>query len=298
MLACNCKEIPIYNIIDFGETVKSTSFDFARLQNRMNTLPYPHRHDFFHVIWVTEGTGTHTIDSVSYSVTPNTMFFMKPGQIHNFDLSDDATGYTLNFSQEFFQLNMRSEKGIDNIPFFRLDNPVQALHLTENIACSLQSVMDCIEEEYQSELHGYHNIICSYLHILFTLTTRVASQKGHCKDHVSPHTHLARRFRKLLEEGPITLTSSSRYAQILCVTERRLSEATKAAEGLTATEVIHHRLGLEAKRLLAHSELNIATVAVRLGFEDPAYFSRFFKKRFDLSPSEFRKRSAGLKNQA
>jgi len=166
------------------------------------------------------------------------MFFMKPGQIHTFELSDDATGYTLNFSQEFFLLNMRSTVVIDNNPFFRLDDPVQALNLTENVAYSLQFIMDRIEAEYQSELNGYHNIICSYLHILFTLTARAANQREHCKDHISPHILLARRFRKLLEEEPVSLTSSSRYAHTLCVSERRLSEATKAAEGLTATEVI------------------------------------------------------------
>tara|TARA_R110001599_G_scaffold328057_1_gene541251 strand:- start:33 stop:713 length:681 start_codon:yes stop_codon:yes gene_type:complete len=216
------------------------------------------------------------------------MFFMKPGEIHDFDLSDDTTGYTLNFSREFLLLNMHNDIVIDNIPFFRIDDPVKALRLTDNVAYDLHSIMGCIEKEYQSELNGYHNIICSYLHILFTLTARLANNVEHSKVHASPHILLARRFRKLLEEEPITLTNSGRYAQRLCVTERRLSEATKVAEGLTATEVIHHRVALEAKRLLAHSELNIATVAMRLSFEDPAYFSRFFKKRFGLSPSEFR----------
>ncbi|MNG41764.1 Arabinose operon regulatory protein [compost metagenome] len=49
-------------------------------------------------------------------------------------------------------------------------------------------------------------------------------------------------------------------------------------------------MALEAKRLLAHSEFNIATVATHLGFDDPAYFSRFFRKKVGVPPSEFKRR--------
>lgn len=290
MLSCNCNEIPIFNIGDFGETVKSVDFDFARLENRMNTLPYPHRHDFFHIVWVTHGTGTHTIDSEIYMVKPDTIFFMRPGQIHNFDLSDDTAGYTINFSSEFFLLNMSSEIVIDSIPFFRPHDPIESLSLTSTIAQSLQLIINSIEKEYRNELWCYHDIIRSYLHILFNLAARLLNKKDSSKNYISSHILLDRRFRKLLEEGPIYLTNPSNYAQALGVTERRLTEATKTAQGMTATETIHDRLALEAKRLLAHSELNIATVATHLGFEDPAYFSRFFKKRCGLTPSEFKKK--------
>jgi AraC family transcriptional regulator, transcriptional activator of pobA len=292
MLSCNCNEIPIFNIRDFGETVKSVDFDFARLENRMNNLPYPHRHDFFHIVWVTHGTGTHTIDSEIYMVKPDTMFFMRPGQIHDFDLSDDATGYTINFSSEFFLLNMSSEIVVDSIPFFRPHNPIGSLSLTSTIAQSLQLIISSIEKEYRQELFCYHDIIRSYLHILFNLAARSLNKNGG-KNYISSHILLDRRFRKLLEEGPIYLTNPSNYARALGVTERRLTQATKTAQGMTATEAIHNRLALEAKRLLAHSELNIATVAMRLGFEDPAYFSRFFKKRCRVTPSEFKKKLQG-----
>ncbi|TBU78869.1 AraC family transcriptional regulator [Pseudomonas daroniae] len=288
MYACNCCSIPTYKIRDFGDSVKSATFDFARMQHRMNILPYPHRHDFFHVIWVTQGSGTHVIDSVRYCVKPNTLFFMMPGQIHDFELSDDTAGYNLNFSAEYFLLNMRNDVAISDIPFFRMADPIQALYLTDEVAIQLQRVIDRIEEEYRGERTGYHDIIRSYLHIFFLHAARLISVTD-IQDHASPNIVLARRFRKLLEKEPITLVSAGRFASMLHITERRLSEATKVAEGLTATEVIQHRLALEAKRLLAHSEFNIATVATRLGFDDPAYFSRFFRKKVGLSPSEFKR---------
>ncbi|MDX1726120.1 MAG: helix-turn-helix domain-containing protein [Pseudomonas sp.] len=289
MHACNCCSIPTYKIRDFGDSVKSVTFDFAAMQHRMNILPYPHRHDFFHVIWITQGSGTHLIDSVRYSVKPNTLFFMMPGQIHDFELSEDTSGYNFNFSSEFFLLNMRSDATISDIPFFRPADPIQALYLTDELAAQLQFVTDRIAEEYQAERTGYHDVIRSYLHIFFLQAARLVSVAD-IPEHASPNIVLARRFRKLLEKEPITLVSAGRFASMLHVTERRLSEATKMAEGLTATEVIQHRLALEAKRLLAHSEFNIATVATHLGFDDPAYFSRFFRKKVGVPPSEFKRR--------
>ena len=129
MLSPVCCQLPVFRIQNFGESVKSVHFDFARLQNRMSMLPYPHRHDFYHVVWVTRGSGLHIIDSERYEVKPNSLFFMSPGQVHDFQLSDDSEGYTINFSAEFFALQLKNKNSLNEIPVYDIEQPISAVYL-------------------------------------------------------------------------------------------------------------------------------------------------------------------------
>ena len=90
------------------------------------------------------------------------------------------------------------------------------------------------------------------------------------------------------------MTEPAEYANLLHVTERSLNEATRRALGTTANKLIRDRVMLEAKRLLLHSQVPIAQIADQLAFEDPAYFSRCFKKHTGRSPVDYRQALANL----
>jgi len=105
---------------------------------------------------------------------------------------------------------------------------------------------------------------------------------------------LARRFKGLLEEHFRTLMDVAEYARLLRVSERALNDATRRALGTTANKLIRDRVMLEAKRMLLHSQVPVAQIADRLAFEDPAYFSRCFKKHTGRSPVDYRQALANL----
>jgi AraC family transcriptional activator of pobA len=67
-------------------------------------VDFPQRHDFYHLIYVKHGSGTHDIDFKRFIVEPNQMFFMNDGQIHVWDLSEDTIGYTLFSKKSFLKL--------------------------------------------------------------------------------------------------------------------------------------------------------------------------------------------------
>jgi len=218
---------------------------------------------------------------------------MAPGQIHDFVLSDDATGFTINFSPEFFALKLHSRQGLTDIPIYNFEKLTNALYIDEERAHGLHVVLDAIIEEYLTEQGGYEEIICSYLRIFLLKVSRFASSDSVVNS--SSRTQLlSRRFKSALEKNFSAINQTADYASLLKVTERALNEATRQAFGYTAAQLIRERVILEAKRLLLHSEISVAEIADRLGFEDPAYFSRCFKKHTSRSPIDFRQSLAVL----
>jgi len=97
-----------------------------------------------------------------------------------------------------------------------------------------------------------------------------------------------REFRLALEENFRTTQSVSDYAKLLKVSSDRLGKAVQERSGRPAGEIIRQRLLLEAERLLAHTEMAVSEIAYALNFQDPAYFSRFFRRLAGHSPGEFR----------
>lgn len=270
--------------------MNSADFDLLRLERRTSLLPYPHRHDYYQVVWIVSGTGSHVIDSVVYPVKENSIFFMSPRQIHDFQLSDDTTGFTLNFSAEFFFFGQKDRSPMSDLVFFRSEHPLQTLYLRDDQSAVMRTIIESMEEEYRGKSARYLEIIRAYLYIFLLKASRFANVPE-----VTGTAHrsffLTQKFRMLLETEPLVIGPLRRYAEKLHVTERHLSDATRIATGLSASELIHQRVVLEAKRMLAHSELHVTSVAVRLGFEDPSYFSRFFKKYVGLSPRDFKRQA-------
>lgn len=284
-----CCELPVFRIevYSYGSVVKSEHFHFAPLQDMKSTLPYPHRHDFFHIVWVERGTGVHIIDEVSYEVRPGTLFLMAPGQIHDFRLSEDAEGYTVSFSSEFFALQLQDKNMLRQIPIFDSENAVNALYTQEVDRDELRGPFEMIREEYENEAFRAQDMIRSYLFILLVKASRLAVP-ARCQDGHHRAQLLFRRLQHALEEHFATMQEPAEYARLLNTTERALNDAARRSAGMTTAQLIRDRVILEAKRLLAHSGSQVAQVGAQLGFDDPAYFSRCFKKHTGRTPLEFR----------
>jgi AraC family transcriptional activator of pobA len=295
MHSLSCCQLPIIKIenYEYGSRISSTDFHFAPLENMKSTLPYPHRHDFYHIVWVINGAGHHIIDSVNYEVKPNTLFFMGPGQIHDFVLSDDAVGFAISFSAEFFAFKVQDRNSLTEIPIYDFENVNNALYMDEHQAQVLYPILEAISEEYVAEHRGYEDVIWSYLRIFLMKASRM-TEPGSSPPVSSRSLLLARRFKSMLEKNFTLLNEANEYARLLKVTERALNEATSQALGHTASRLIRERVMLEAKRMLIHSEISVADIANRLGFDDPAYFSRCFRKHTGRSPIDFRQSLTNL----
>ena len=108
--------IPVYSLDKFkSKNDKSNLFQVELFDaNRHFKVSYPHRHDFYEILYLSQGSGVHIIDSNRYAIKPPCVFFLSPGQAHKLELSHDIEGYIFIFTAEFYLLNQKNK----NIPKF------------------------------------------------------------------------------------------------------------------------------------------------------------------------------------
>lgn len=241
----------------------------------MPVIDEAHKHDFFMLLIIGKGGGTHTIDFRDYKVAPRTVYFLAPGQAHQWDLSANTTGYQVMFSGSFML-----QKG-PMWPFFTPSaNPL--LKLTPEQYAQLTTELQLMTGETAA------NITQHRLQIILLLLQRWYAV-AYPSETAAAGNRLINRFLQLLEKQYAQHSEVSYYAARLHVTPSYLNTVCRKESGITAGEYIRERLLLEAKRLLILTDMDVKEIAFSLGFNDTSYFSRFFRKYTTQTPVDFRR---------
>ena len=243
-------------------------------------VPFPHRHDFFHFIALEKGAGWHEIDFQRFPVNPPQLFLVKPGAIHTWDLSASTRGYVLEFTES--SIGNREEVAQLLEALGRITSVLEG-----KAATALLPLLALMKEEYCTGAPGFR---LSLEHLLVSLLIQLARQVPQAAASVSATSEsLVARFRALVEQNFKTRHSVEFYAMRLGVSAKALSTRIARSLGKSAGAVIQERCLVEAKRLLAYSSLPVSDIAYRLGYDDPNYFSRFYRGKTGLAPGAFRK---------
>lgn len=254
-------------------------------------IPVPHRHDFFEIIWVRSGSGRVRSDLRSWPVQPRTLFFTSPGQVHAWEPAGEVRGEIASFSEEFFGVNTDHPGLLTKMPFLYSGPVAPILHLDPAEGRRIDELFRHLHSEAADPAPGRDDLVRAYLTIILTLARQAFDRRAPAAAPAVPADLLARRFRLALEENFPRLLEVGDYADLLRVSRTHLNEHLQRETGRTASEIIHERIVLEAKRLLAHTPLTASQIAYRLGFQDPSYFGRFFRRTTGQTPGEFRDRA-------
>jgi len=259
--------------------------DGTEFQRRKLDFLVPHRKDYYMFVLVQNGSSRHWIDTTPYTLKPNTFYISSPWQVQVKEQTEPLTGIVLSFSEEF--LSMDESKTLQQLPVIK--NPFNA-HEFSLQPCDYSFIEDMLKKmwlEYQAKNEWRYTMLLSYLRILSIYTSRLyteqLSQNARTKERA-----LLQRFRQLINERYSELRQVADYAELLSITAGYLNEVIKQQSGKTAIEHIHERIVLEAKRQLLHTESSAKEIAYNLGFEDAAYFNRFFKRLTEQTPATFR----------
>jgi AraC family transcriptional activator of pobA len=280
--------IPIYR---FDED--AFSLDLKRMEDiydaNKGAPDHPHRHAYYTVIWVRKGTGIHRIDFQEYELTPETVFFVSPGQVHQLQATTRPEGWVITFSKAFLHHHHISEDFIREINLFNRFDERPPLQLVDDTISEVEILLEGMHRMLLSNHPQKIAGISAYLK-LFLIQCESACTLGRTNLHPTlAGQAILRSFKNLVEDKHHQWHKVSEYADALHITSRYLNQIVGNLLGQTAKEVIQEKITLNARRELAYSDKSIKEIAYELGFEDPLYFSSFFKKCTGQSPSAFRK---------
>ena len=231
-----------------------------------------------------------------YDFTNGALIFLAPRQVLQWDSSVvfEQKGFSINFHEDFLKGTELAQQ-IKKYGFFSY-SVNEALHLSPKEERLIESILENIEIEYQNNQDEFSkDIIISQFSTLLKYAKRFYERQFLNRKELS--NDLLEQFNRQLEEyfesGLLQekgIPSIEQIADEMSVSQRYLSDTLKNETGKTTTEHLQLYLIGEAKNILLKPNKSISEVAYELGFEYPQYFSRLFKKKEGISPSEFREK--------
>jgi AraC family transcriptional activator of pobA len=244
-----------------------------------------HRHDFYFILVVSKGNGFHVIDFIEHPITNNSVFMMRPGQVHQLQLKAGSEGYLLEFSKEFQLLSSTS-----GYVLLRKAAGRNFCKLDEISMGALCSMLQTMLEEYRTKQVGFETVVKANLEIFLIQFLRYRQKGQH--DSVKTGQYQQEKlqeFLDLLETNINTKKQVAAYADMVNLSPFQLNSITKSLLGKTVAELIEDQILLEAKRYLLATSNQVNQIAFHLGYEDVSYFIRLFKKLTGYTPEAFRK---------
>lgn len=243
-----------------------------------------HRIDFHVVMLFDRGPVRHMIDFAEYEANAGDVVWIRPGQVHRFSGTGDYRGTVLTMQPGFLPRATVEATGL-----YRYDLP-PLLHPDEAQSTALRAALAQLQVEYEDTATlplSLHTAVLRHSLTAFLLRlAHLAASSAEAKRQQGDTTFTL--FRDAVEKGFTTNHSVSAYADQLGYSRRTLVRAVRAATGLTPKGFIDKRVVLEAKRLLAHTDMAIGRVGVAVGFPDAANFSKFFHQHTEVTPAVFR----------
>lgn len=282
------KKIPIRQLNPARQALPSSErFKIRKLEDILqgnDLMQELHRHDFFFILALQKGKGNHAIDFTPYKIQDKSVFFLRPGQVHQLELKAGAAGYLMEFNTEFYYPSEKTSS-----QRLRKAGSKNYCQLELNRFNRVHAVLNSMFDEYTAREEGYQDAIKASLDIFFIELVRQSPHPKNTATTAGSYTQERfEEFLELLNRNIITQKQVSQYADLMSLSLYQLNEITRSSIGKTASALINEHIILEAKRYLLATPNQVKDIADLLGYEDSSYFIRFFKKHTGHSPEAFR----------
>lgn len=252
----------------------------------------PHLHQgLYQVLWVREGSVLATLDEQRLLLPGPVAIVVPPAVVHGFQFAPGTDGRVLTLSARILSEGDFQTVGAAFEALFAAPR-VLDMHTDDVTAQRLDALLRELAAEFALTTS---QPLPTTTWLARALLWRLAQVQGAQTPGGVAHQRQAlfTRFMALVETHFLEHWSVARYAQRLGLSAPRLNRLVRTASGRTAQALVHDRLTREACRRLLYVAAPATSLALELGFEDPAYFSRFFRRQTGLSPQKWREAQRG-----
>ena len=280
-----------YNIDSKHPLIDIQKYEDAKRENIIKNEPIVF--DFYKISFVNNFNGYIQIGDTKFEGKNGILHFIEPGQIYTCNSTNPWEGFQILIHPDIFK-NYFSHKSINLYDFFSY-NVNESLLLNKEEGILVGNIMQMAWNEFHNQKDKFSiPIILSHISTLLNLTERFYDRQFDNREKI--YNKLSKDFYKLLRNYYLTASDKEiqqptvhYFAKKLNVTPNYLSDIIKYHTGKSALAGIHDYIIEEAKKLLSSTSLSISEISYNLGFEYPNYFSKLFKQKTSLSPSEYRK---------
>jgi len=290
--AATVASIPVFSL--YGEPLRPPELGTVHVEtvaarSRLydwNIREHVHR-DLYQVLKVRRGAVIAQIDGTRHKLRGPMLAIVPPGTVHGFTFKADTDGLVVTFSAALEGEVAASNSGLGEF----LARP-SALGISRSsiAGTDTDALGSMMLRESGRSAPGREAALRGLLAAFLANVLRQTHGGGaRAVGTAALARVLVARFRQAIDLRYREHIGIGDYARQLGCSEAALRKACQSITGQAPVELVHQRLLLEAQRQLRYTGMSVTQVAYRLGYEDPAYFSRFFAKRMRVSPRTFRR---------
>jgi AraC-like DNA-binding protein len=256
--------------------------------NPFTTLQH---NNYYTVLIITKGCGTLNSNFSTASFSATGLCFFSPYQPFAIKNAMDLHGTALHFHPDFFCIFRHQNEVASNGALFNNAYHSPFFSITPEESEEILQFASKIRLELQKQEIAQQELLILHLKIILINAIRIKNrEQDHVREMLAKNMDAA-RLQHLVDaiEGNFRKQhAASDYSDLLDIPAKALARLTKKYLDKTLTDLIAERIMIEAKRELYLTSKPVKEIAYNLGFTDEYYFSRFFKKRADISPQIYR----------
>ncbi|MGR7814565.1 AraC family transcriptional regulator [Lacinutrix undariae] len=266
------------NIKIKDKTTPFTTIKVEAFRKHVRTT-VPHKHNnYFEIIYLTKGSGTHTIDTKTYQIQPPIVFTIRQEQVHFWDIQSEPEGFVLIIKKSFIDdcldkdiMQLLSKLSAQNC-LFPKDETVNTL-------------FKLLLNQYQEKSALNKPIMDGLLKALFA---KLLESETFTPSKTSNNA-VFNSYIQLIDQKHQPINKVSYYANLLNTTPQNLNAICQKEATQSASAILSEHIIKEAKRLLLYTNFTISEIANTLGFSDNSHFTKYFKRHVNSTPKTYRK---------